>query len=78
MPVVEGIGWTVLSGKTMLASSPDNFVVQEARNQTIVNGYLGLRVGYTQNVDLYLGYGRSFTGQFWARDMYRFEVRLSY
>jgi hypothetical protein len=78
MPVLEGIGWTVMGGKTMLASSPDNFVVQDARNQTIVNGYLGLRVGYAQNVDFYIGYGRSFTGQFWARDMYRFEVRFSY
>ena len=77
-PVLEGIGWTVLSGKTMLASSPDSFVVQEARNQTIVNAYLGLRLGYSNNFDMYLGYGRSLTGQFWARDMYRFEVRLSY
>lgn len=78
MPVAEAIGWTVLGGKTMLASSPDNFVVQDARNQTIANGYLGMRVGYAQNVDLYLGYGRAFTGQAWAREMYRFELRLSY
>jgi hypothetical protein len=77
-PVIEAIGWTVLSGKTMLASTADHFVVQEARNQTIVNAYLGLRMGYARNVDWYLGYGRSFTGQFWARDMFRVEVRLSY
>ena len=78
MPVAEAIGWTVLGGQTMIASSPDNFVIKDARNQTIVNAYLGLRVGYAQNVDLFIGYGRSFTGDFWARDMYRFEVRLSY
>ena len=78
MPVAEAIGWTVLGGKTMLASSPDNFVVQEARNQTIANAYLGMRIGYAQNVDLYLGYGRSFTGQFWSRETYRVEFRLSY
>lgn len=78
MPVVEAIGWSVLGGKTLVASSQDNFVVQDARDQTIVNAYLGVRVGYAQNVDLYLGYGRSVTGQFWARDMFRLEVRLAY
>jgi hypothetical protein len=77
-PVVECIGWTVLSGKTMLASSPDDFVIQDARNQTIVNAYLGLRFGYGQNVDMFLGYGRAVTGEYWARDNFRFEVRLSY
>jgi hypothetical protein len=78
MPVVEAIGWTTLGGKTMLATSADNFIIQDANNQTIVNAYLGLRVGYAQNVDLYLGYGRSLTGDFWARDNFRFEVRFSY
>jgi hypothetical protein len=78
MPVVEAIGWTVMSGKTMIAESVDNFVIREARNATIVNAYLGVRVGYARNVDLYVGYGRSFTGDYWARDTVRVEVRLSY
>lgn len=78
MPVVEAIGWTCLSGQSMVASSPDSFIIQDARNQTIVNAYIGLRVGYARNMDMYLGYGRSLTGDFWARDMFRFEVRLSY
>jgi Putative MetA-pathway of phenol degradation len=77
-PVVEAIGWTVLGGKTMIASSPDNFVIQDARNTTIANAYLGMRLGYGQNLDFYLGYGRALTGQYWARDMYRVEVRLSF
>lgn len=78
VPVVEGVGWTVLSGKTMLASSADSFVVQDAHGQTIANAYLGMRFGYGKNIDLYLGYGRSFTGDFWNRDTYRFEMRFSY
>lgn len=78
MPVLEAVGWTVLGGQTMAASSPDSFIIQDAHNQTIVNAYLGMRVGYARNVDMYLGYGRSLTGDFWARDMFRFEVRLSY
>lgn len=78
MPVLEGVGWTLLSGKTMVATAPDAFEIQDARNQTIVNAYLGIRAGYGKNVDFYIGYGRSLTGQFWARDMYRFEFRFLY
>jgi hypothetical protein len=77
-PVLEGIGWTVLGGKTMSATSADNFVVEDAHGQTIVNGYGGLRIGYGSRMDLYLGYGRSFTGHFWARETYRFEMRFSF
>ncbi|MBM3996456.1 MAG: transporter [Planctomycetes bacterium] len=74
-PVVEGVGWTVLSGKTVVASSPDSFVIQEARNQTIFNASLGLRFGYGRNTDMYIGYGRAFTGHTWGRDMVRVEFR---
>lgn len=77
-PVAECIGWTVLSGKTMITSAPDRFVVQEAHGQTIVNGYLGVRFGNGRNLDFYVGYGRSFTGEFWQREIYRFEMRYSY
>ena len=77
-PVGECIGWTVLGGKTMIASTPDTFIVQDAHGQTIVNAYLGLRFGYGKNLDFYTGYGRSLTGDAWQRDIYRVEVRLSY
>jgi hypothetical protein len=78
VPVIEGVGWTVLSGKTMLASSPDSFIIEDAHGQTIVNAYAGLRFGFGQNLDFYLGYGRSLTGDFWNRDTYRFEMRFSF
>ena len=77
-PVTEVIGWTILSGKSMVTASVDDFVVQDARNETIVNAYLGVRVGYGANMDVYLGYGRALTGQYWARDNYRFEFKISY
>ena len=77
-PVGECIGWTVLGGKTMIASSPDTFVVQDAHGQTIVNAYLGLRCGFGRNLDFYVGYGHSLTGDYWQREVYRVEVRLSY
>ncbi len=77
-PVLEGIGWSVLSGKTMIATSAEHFEIQEARGQTIANGCLGLRCGYGAKLDMYAGYGRSFTGQFWQREIYRVELRYSY
>ena len=77
-PVVEGVGWTVLGGKTMAANAVDDFVVEDAHGQTIINGYAGLRFGYGAHLDMYLGYGRSFTGHFWSRETYRFEMRFSY
>ena len=78
MPILEGVGWSVLDGKTMLATSANSFEVQDAHGQTIFNGYLGMRLGYGPNLDFYAGYGRSFTGHFWQRDIYRFELRFSY
>jgi hypothetical protein len=77
-PVVEGVGWSVLGGKALAASSPTNFYVQDAHGQTIFNGYLGLRLGLGSHLDSYLGYGRCFTGDTWQRDFARFEVRLIY
>ena len=66
-PVVEGRrSWTVLSGQTIAATSPTKYVIEDARNQTIVNAYLGIRLGYGP-LDLYLGYGRCFTGDQWMR-----------
>jgi hypothetical protein len=77
-PVIEAVGWTVLGGKEMAVSSPDAFVIQSAAGQTIFNGYLGLRVGMGATLDVYAGYGRCFTGNAWARDFVRMEMRFFY
>jgi hypothetical protein len=77
-PVVEGVGWTVMGGKEMLVSSPDSYVIQSASGQTIINGYLGMRVGMGATFDVYAGYGRCFTGNSWARDFIRAELRFFY
>jgi hypothetical protein len=37
-----------------------------------------VRFGFGPSLDFYLGYGRSFTGDFWNRDTYRFEMRFSF
>lgn len=77
-PVLEGVGWSVLNGKTMVASSATDFFVEDAAGQTIFNGYLGLRLGLGSHLDGYLGYGRCFTGNSWQRDFVRVEMRLLY
>jgi hypothetical protein len=77
-PVVEGVGWTVVSGKTLVLAAPDAYTIRDADGQTIVNGYLGLRFGFGSNIDFYTGYGRCFTGNSWARDFVRLEMRLMY
>lgn len=79
-PVVETVGWTVLSGKEF---SPDGGV-QQAAGDTIVNAKFGLRIGLGQPTvpglnstrsDIYIGYGRALTGEVWYKDMLRLEYR---
>jgi hypothetical protein len=75
-PVVEVVGWTVLSGKTSVFTPPALPLVEEAAGQTIINAKLGLRMGFGNRGDLYAGYGRALTGDAWYRDVFRVEFRL--
>jgi hypothetical protein len=77
-PVLEAVGWSVLGGKSMVVTSPDSVIIQNANGQTIINGYLGLRLGVGTSLDFYAGYGRCFTGSSWSRDFVRVELRLFY
>lgn len=79
-PVVEGVGWTVLSGK-----EANDFGAVSAVGDTIVNAKFGLRIGfgevkpgtpYPTRSDLYVGYGRAVTGAVWYKDLLRLEYRL--
>lgn len=74
-PVVEVVGWTILDGRMQVASSPTTFTIEDASG-TIVNGNLGVRIGFGDRADIYAGYGRAFTGAAWFRDIARVELRL--
>jgi len=76
MPVVEFVGWTVLSGKEAVGPAPTAFV--DAAGDTIVNVKAGVRVGNGDRSDLYLGYGRALTGAVWYKDIVRVEYRLHF
>lgn len=88
MPTVEGVGWTVLSGR----ESPEyqawtEPLEQDAHGKTIVNVYAGIRFSFGDDLsdhpylamsDLYIGYGHAVTGTQWYRDIYRIEYRLRF
>ena len=52
----------------------------------IVNAKMGVRVGIGPvnqpgnqgRLDLYAGYGRALTGDFWYKDIMRFELRMRF
>jgi hypothetical protein len=77
-PVVELIGWTVLSGKEPMPVPGDGVLAKSAAGDTIVNVKLGVRVGLGERSDLYAGYGRALTGDHWYTDTLRVEWRWMY
>ncbi len=79
-PVVELVGWSVLSGN----ESTTVGAMVGAAGDTIVNAKVGVRVGlgcptpgspYATRSDLYIGYGRALTGEVWYKDLLRIEFR---
>jgi hypothetical protein len=70
-PVEELVGWTVLSGKEL---APEG--IHDASGETIINFKTGVRVGFGEHSDLYFGYGRALTGDFWYKQIFRLEYRL--
>jgi hypothetical protein len=79
-PVAEVVGWTVLNGRESAFSpkTPMGVVIESAAGDTIVNAKLGLRLGLGDAASLYAGYGRPLTGEVWYKDIWRFELRLTY
>jgi len=82
-PVVELLGWSVLSGKEVIDLQG---TVANASGDTIINAKVGVRIGFggarnqgmLGNSDLYVGYGRALTGETWYRDIVRVEYRLRF
>jgi hypothetical protein len=74
-PVGEIVGWTVLGGKQLAVISPTDFTVESAAGTTIVNFKLGVRIGFEDYGDLYIGYGCAVTDSAWYRNIIRAEFR---
>jgi hypothetical protein len=78
VPVVELVGWTVLSGRETVLQPSGAGLVQDAAGDTIVNVKIGCRFKMQEWGDLYVGYGRPLTGDRWYESTYRVEFRLYY
>ena len=76
-PVVEFVGWTFLNGRAN-RQTPGGIVAENVEGHTIVNAKVGARVNVTDGTDVYMGYGRSLTGQRFYEDIFRLELRLAF
>jgi hypothetical protein len=70
-PVVELVGWSVLSGYQTGATS-------DASGTNIVNIKIGARASFDPHGSIYVGYGHALTSASWYDDIVRFEYRYSF
>jgi hypothetical protein len=77
-PVVELIGWTMLGGKEMVTFPDGTGAIHGTSGETVVNAMAGVRFGWGDNGDIYIGYGRSLTGDAWQHDLWRIEFRVRF
>jgi hypothetical protein len=77
-PVVELVGWTVLSGQQSRRLASGGVLQENARGTDILNAKLGVRLDLGDRTGLYAGYGRALTGETWYKDVARVELRWSY
>ena len=75
-PVAEFVGWTVLSGKTPITEIPPAVTIRDAAGDTILNAKLGVRVGYGDSQQVYMGFGQALTGDRWYDQTFRLEYRI--
>jgi Putative MetA-pathway of phenol degradation len=76
-PIVEMLGWTVLSGKEFTGLETPIPMVVDSAGTTIVNGKIGVRFE-TEHQSIYVGYGHALTPDFWYRDILRVEYRFRF
>ena len=69
-PVVELVGWRVLSG----FQTPPS----DASDTNIVNLKIGGRLTFDGSNSVYVGYGKALTDAMWYDDIWRFEYRFSF
>lgn len=69
-PVVELVGWRVLSGFQTLAT--------DASGTNIVNLKFGGRLAVDERNSVYVGFGHALTDATWYSDIWRFEYRVGF
>lgn len=74
-PVIECVGWSVLSGQVFDFNRTPTPGPASASGDTIVNLKLGTRITNKRGGSLYAGWGHSLTGDRWYEDIFRIELR---
>lgn len=78
-PVVELVGWHVLSGfQTELKNANVDQVAAEVGGMNIVNLKAGLRISIGFHNSVYLGFGQALTQDDWYKHIIRLEYRYSF
>jgi hypothetical protein len=77
-PVVELVGWTALDGQESGVTDAGVPFTESAAGNTIVNIKFGARMGLSESLDVYAGYGRPLTGDTWYDHVFRAELRWRY
>jgi hypothetical protein len=77
-PVIEMVGWTLLGGKELIYFPPDTGIARSASGETIANAMGGVRFGFGDTGDIYLGYGHAVTGDAWQHWLWRVEFRVRF
>ena len=76
-PIVEVLGWSVLSGKEFTGLTTPVPMVLDSAGTNIVNAKIGVRLEAGSH-SLYIGYGRALTSEVWYREIVRMEYRLQF
>jgi hypothetical protein len=77
-PVLELVGWDVLSGFETLPEGPVNEIAEEVSGTSIVNMKFGVRTNIGPHNSFYIGYGHALTHATWYQQIVRAEYRYSF
>jgi hypothetical protein len=77
-PVAELEAWTMLNGKEMVTLPDGVGTVRGSSGETICNAMGGVRFGFGDNGDIYIGGGHSVTGDAWQHYFWRIEFRVRF
>lgn len=74
-PVLEFVGWDVLSGFETLPGGPVNGLAREVSGTNIINVKIGARTSIGLHNSVYIGYGHALTSANWYDQIVRAEYR---
>ena len=77
-PVIELEAWTMIDGKEMVVFPDGLGATHNTGGDTICNAVGGVRFGFGDNGDIYVGVGHSLTGDAWQHYFWRLEFRVRF